>query len=63
LEENEHFRTEKSKMNIEKDLTFVVAFGIEDDLRLDVNESIKNLTNARINVRMISGDNIWTAKR
>jgi magnesium-transporting ATPase (P-type) len=40
-------------------MTFVIAhFGIEDKLRTGVFDSIKNLGDAKINVRMISGDNL-----
>jgi Ca2+-transporting ATPase len=62
-EEHDYFKSEDSKFNVEKDLTFVIAFGIEDRLRPGVFDSIKNLGEAKINVRMISGDNLDTACR
>lgn len=41
----------------------MAGFGIEDKLRKGVFESIVNLNQSRINVRMISGDNFETATR
>jgi hypothetical protein len=41
----------------------VAGFGIEDLLRQGVNVSVMNLREARICVRMVSGDNIETAKQ
>lgn len=49
-------------MIVEEDLTFVAAFGLQDNLREGVSDSIRKLENARIQVRMISGDNLETAK-
>jgi magnesium-transporting ATPase (P-type) len=31
--ENERFKSEDQRLHVEKDLTFVIAFGIEDELR------------------------------
>ena len=42
-------------------MTFVAAFGLNDDLREGVKDSIEKLRAASINTRMISGDNIHTA--
>ena len=48
---------------IVSDLTFVAGFGLEDPLRENVDVSIKKLTDSGVNVRMISGDNLFTATR
>eukprot|EP00029_Vermamoeba_vermiformis_P011613 TRINITY_DN6439_c0_g1_i1.p1 TRINITY_DN6439_c0_g1~~TRINITY_DN6439_c0_g1_i1.p1 ORF type:complete len:602 (+),score=119.50 TRINITY_DN6439_c0_g1_i1:151-1806(+) len=45
------------------DLTFVSVFGIEDPLRVEVPFAVDNCKNAGITVRMITGDNIQTAKK
>lgn len=42
--------------------TFLAAFGIQDDLRDGVKGAVESLKKANITVRMISGDNIETAK-
>lgn len=59
--QNNNFANESDRYIIEKDLTFVAAFGINDDLREGVKESIEKLRSAYINTRMISGDNLHTA--
>jgi magnesium-transporting ATPase (P-type) len=60
---NNNFVDEESRYIIEEELTFVAGFGIEDLLRQGVNVSVMNLREARICVRMVSGDNIETAKQ
>jgi magnesium-transporting ATPase (P-type) len=42
-------------------LIFVVGFGLNDDLRPGVDAAIRKLFDGQINVRMISGDNLYTA--
>jgi magnesium-transporting ATPase (P-type) len=59
--QNNNFVNESDRFIIEEDLTFVAAFGLNDDLRDGVKESIEKLRAASINTRMISGDNIHTA--
>lgn len=39
----------------------MVAFALSDDLRPGVTEVIQKLYNGGVNVRMISGDNLYTA--
>ena len=56
-----NFNTEKDRLLLEKDFTFVAAFGLNDDLREGVDEAIRKLNEGEINVRMISGDNMYTA--
>jgi Ca2+-transporting ATPase len=40
----------------------VASFALEDCMRNKVKDSIKKLSNANIDVRMISGDHLATAK-
>jgi len=62
LKKNQNmFSTEKDRLYLEKDFTFVAAFGLNDDLREGVHEAIMRLNEGEINVRMISGDNMYTA--
>lgn len=59
--QNNNFVSESDRYIIENDLTFVAAFGLNDELREGVKDSIEKLRAASINTRMISGDNIHTA--
>ena len=55
----------RKEVNGEKDLrelTFVALIGIRDDLRKEVPAAIREVTDAGIQVVMITGDNIETAK-
>ena len=52
-----NYETERDRLSLEKDFTFVAAFGLTDDLRDGVKEAILKLNEGDINVRMISGDN------
>jgi len=45
-----------------KDLTFLGLFGIQDPLRPGVKEAVVKCQHAGVRVRMITGDNIGTAK-
>jgi len=58
---NNNFISEKDRFIVERDLTFVAAFGINDDLREGIDKAIGKLKLAGINTRMVSGDNIETA--
>lgn len=60
-EQHNNFENEKDREILENDLTFAVAFGLNDDLRPGVDVAIRKLFDGQINVRMISGDNIHTA--
>lgn len=60
--EHNNFVREEDREIVEEDLTFVAAFGLEDNLRQGVEKYINKLRQARIDVRMISGDNLETAK-
>lgn len=54
--------TKLSDENIEKDLTCLAIVGIEDPVREEVPQSIKLCNKAGITVRMVTGDNLTTAK-
>jgi magnesium-transporting ATPase (P-type) len=60
---NQNFVNEEDRYIIENNLVFLAGFGIEDKLREGVATSIANLKKASIRVRMVSGDNIETAKQ
>lgn len=45
-----------------KDLTFLGIFGIQDPLRPGVKKAVAKCQNAGVQVRMVTGDNIGTAK-
>lgn len=47
---------------LENDLTFLAIFGIQDPLRPEIKNSIKVCGEAGITVRMVTGDNIETAR-
>jgi len=52
-----------NKEGPDDDLTLLGIVGIEDPLRPEVAESVKNCQKAGITVRMLTGDNILTAKK
>lgn len=43
---------------LEKDLTAVALFGLEDPLRPEIVGAIKKCNEAGITVRMVTGDNL-----
>jgi len=45
-----------------KDLVFLAVVGIQDPLRDDVIEAVQACRRAGITVRMVTGDNVWTAR-
>ncbi|CAI5710378.1 unnamed protein product [Hyaloperonospora brassicae] len=51
-----------SDEDVEKDLTCVAIVGIEDPVRPEVPDAIKMCNTAGITVRMVTGDNITTAR-
>lgn len=59
--QNNNFANESDRYIIESDLTLVAAFGLNDELRDGVKESIEKLERGRITTRMLSGDHIQTA--
>jgi Cation transport ATPase (P-type)/E1-E2 ATPase len=48
--------------DIFEDMTFLGLFGIQDPLRPDVKEAVENCQRAGIYVRMVTGDNVGTAR-
>jgi len=48
--------------DIIEDLVFLAVFGIQDPLREDVKEAVKTCQKAGVVVRMVTGDNLYTAK-
>lgn len=59
--QNNNFVNESDRYIIENDLVLVACFGLNDDLRDGVKESIEKLEQGKITTRMISGDNMYTA--
>ncbi|KAL2023306.1 hypothetical protein VTK56DRAFT_3044 [Thermocarpiscus australiensis] len=47
---------------VHKDMTLVAIFGIKDPLRPSVKDAIKDCNRAGVNVRMVTGDNLLTAR-
>lgn len=60
--QNNNFAAENDRAVLEQDLTFLAVVALKDDLRDGVKASIKFANKASINVRMISGDSLETAK-
>jgi Ca2+ transporting ATPase len=60
--ENNNFHTEKDREVLESSLTMIGIFGVQDPLRNEIVESVKRCHTAGINVRMVTGDNLDTAK-
>jgi Ca2+-transporting ATPase len=52
----------ENRKDIEKDLIFIALVGIEDPLRPEVIQAVQQCKDAGITVRMVTGDNIKTAK-
>jgi len=59
--QNNNFANESDRYVIESDLIFVAAFGLNDELRDGVKQSIEKLNEGGITTRMLSGDHIQTA--
>jgi P-type E1-E2 ATPase len=60
--ENNNFHSEKDREVLETSLTIIGIFGVQDPLRNEIVESVKKCHTAGINVRMVTGDNLDTAK-
>ena len=61
--DNKNFENVKDRSKIDQDLNLLVIFALDDRVRSDVPLSIKMLREMSIDVRMISGDHLETAKR
>lgn len=59
--DNNDFAKEKDREILEKDLTAICIFGLQDPLREGIIESIKEVSAAGITTIMCTGDNIDTA--
>ncbi len=57
-----NFVSEDDRIYVEKDLTFLGLFALHDPIRDKVNKSVQFAHRGQINVRMVSGDHIETAK-
>jgi P-type E1-E2 ATPase len=58
-----NFQTEPDREALENDLVFIGLFALQDDLREKVAHAVNYAKHGHINVRMISGDHIETAKQ
>ncbi len=56
------FVNEEDRNILERDLTFVGLFALHDPIREKVNKSVLYAQRGQINVRLVSGDHIETAK-
>jgi len=61
-EMNGGFATIENRQSLERDLTHIASFGLQDPIRLGVRDAIEKLKTGGIDVQMISGDNIETAR-
>ncbi len=53
---------EKEEIQLSKTLIFIALVGIQDPLRQGVTESIQRCQHAGVTVRMVTGDNLLTAR-
>ena len=60
-DQSNKFELEVDREVLERNLVFLASFGLNDELRDGVADCISKLAEKMINVRMISGDNIYTA--
>ena len=61
-EQNNDFKTADDMETVETELTMVGIFGLKDPLREGIRDAVIKCHAAGINVRMVTGDNIDTAK-
>lgn len=59
---NRKQRMEECVEELEKNMQFLCITGVEDKLQEDVSKTIENLRNAGMNIWMLTGDKIETAK-
>lgn len=60
--DSNNFTTEKDREVLESGLTVVGIFALQDPLRPEIVDSVKRCHTAGINIRMVTGDNLDTAK-
>ena len=61
-EQNNEFKTEKDREVLESSLTVAGIFALMDPLRPEIVDSVQKCYSAGIKVRMVTGDNLDTAK-
>ena len=59
---NNNFEKEADREALEKNLTLIGIYALQDPLRDEVVRSVRICHKAGINVRMVTGDNLDTAK-
>ncbi len=59
---NNNFEKEADREALEKNLTLIGIYALQDPLRDEVIRSVRICHKAGINVRMVTGDNLDTAK-
>ena len=59
---NNDFKSEQDRQALEENICLIGIFAIKDPIRASVPNSVKMCHKAGINVRMVTGDNIDTAK-
>ena len=60
--DNNNFQTEKDREVLEQEMTLIGICALQDPLRPRIQESVQICKGAGINIRMVTGDNIDTAK-
>lgn len=61
-EANNNFHSERDREALENSLTVIGIYALQDPLREEVVDSVKRCHRAGINIRMVTGDNLDTAK-
>ena len=59
---NNNWETTEDMANVEANMTMVAIFGLKDPLRDGIRKAVETCHKAGINVRMVTGDNIDTAR-
>ena len=60
---NNDFKSEEDRETLEKQgLTVIGIYGLQDPLRPEIKDSVRKCHNAGITIRMVTGDNLDTAK-
>ncbi|CDW88443.1 calcium-translocating p-type pmca-type family protein [Stylonychia lemnae] len=61
-EQNNNFASEVDREVLESSLTVIGIYALQDPLRDEIVQSVKDCHKAGINIRMVTGDNLDTAK-
>ncbi len=59
---NNNFKSESDREVLENNLTIIGIYALQDPLRDEIVDSVHKCKNAGINIRMVTGDNLDTAK-